>query len=175
MFQISGYMFPVEMGHEARSLFLPLISCWGWATWRRAWQQFDVTAAGYATLKRDAVLRDRFNLGGSYDYFRMLQDQIDGRIDSWGVRWLLSVFLKDGLILYPGISLVENTGVDGSGTHGNGVAALQRPSAQSDKAVDNLVPPPSVAIDQETLEKIRLLLGSAPQSRFRQLIRRLVR
>ncbi len=113
-------MFPVELPSPRHSLFLPLISCWGWGTWRRAWRQFDPSASGYSKLQRDAGLRDRFNLDGSYDYFSMLKDQIDGRIDSWGVRWLLSVFLKDGLVLYPAQSLVQNVGVDGSGSHGRG-------------------------------------------------------
>ena len=47
----------------------------------------------------------------------MLEDQIAGRNDSWAIRWRASSFLNDKLTLYPKISLVYNTGTDGSGTN----------------------------------------------------------
>jgi len=116
--QISGYMFPVELEIGVDSLFLPLTTSWGWATWRRAWQLFDPDTKGYARVKADLALRKQFNLGGAYDYFSMLEAQLTGRVDSWAVRWQLSTFLFGGLTLYPRYSLVINTGFDGSGTHG---------------------------------------------------------
>jgi hypothetical protein len=115
--QISGHMFPADVTAETDAVFLPMTTSWGWATWQRAWQYFDPTAAGYETIKRDAKLRRHFNLDGSYGYFGMLEQQLQGKIDSWAVRWHLSVFLHGGLTLFPQKTLVENTGFDGSGTH----------------------------------------------------------
>lgn len=116
--QVSGYMYPVKVDIEEDALFLPLCTSWGWATWQRAWQLFDPDAKGYVLVKADRALRKRFNLDGAYDYFAMLEDQLAGRIDSWAIRWYLSTFLFEGLTLYPKQSLVFNTGLDGSGTHG---------------------------------------------------------
>lgn len=115
--QISGYMFPVEIGTNKDALFLPFTTSWGWATWRRAWQHFDASAGGYANLKNDRAKRMAFDLEDSYPYFKMLESQLRGEIDSWAIRWWLSVFLCNGLVLYPCQSLVENIGFDGSGTH----------------------------------------------------------
>ncbi len=43
--QISAYMFPIpEFLERSEALFLPNISSWGWATWRRAWSFFDKNA-----------------------------------------------------------------------------------------------------------------------------------
>ncbi len=47
----------------------------------------------------------------------MLKDQIKGRNNSWAIRWYASAFLKDKLTLYPGRTLVQNIGYDGSGMH----------------------------------------------------------
>jgi hypothetical protein len=47
----------------------------------------------------------------------MLKGQIDGRNNSWAIRWYASAFLANKLTLYPGQSLVNNIGFDGSGTH----------------------------------------------------------
>jgi hypothetical protein len=113
--QIAGHMFIVMLETVEDALFLPFITSWGWATWDRAWRHFDPAAKGYQRLINDVNLRKRFDLNGHYNYFRMLQAQQNGKIDSWAIRWYLSVFLRDGLALYPKKSLVRNLGFDGSG------------------------------------------------------------
>ena len=115
--QISGHIFPVDITAETDAVFLPMTTSWGWATWQRAWQHFDPAATGYEELKCDVKLRRQFNLDGAYDYFGMLELQLQGKIDSWAVRWHLSVFLRSGITLFPRKTLVENMGFDGSGTH----------------------------------------------------------
>ena len=47
----------------------------------------------------------------------MLKDQIEGKNNSWAIRWYASAFLKNKLCLYPGKSYIQNIGTDGSGTH----------------------------------------------------------
>jgi Glycosyl transferase family 2 len=176
VFQISGYMFPVETEGVSDGLFLPLISCWGWATWQRAWSQFDVSAAGYDRLKHDPQLRARFNLDGCYDYFGMLSDQIEGKIDSWAVRWLLSVFLKGGLVLYPKCSLVRNIGVDGTGTHGAGSSNLQRDlrdDAYATCTYQNW--PAELRLDAGVLDRVKNLLSAPAPHPLVRLIRRVFR
>lgn len=113
--QIAGYMFPARLSLESDALFLPFISSWGWATWSRAWKKFDPNAANYQKLKSDNKKKNEFNLGGRYDYFRMLRSQQEGKTNSWAIRWYLSVFYSKGLTLYPKQTLVENSGFDGSG------------------------------------------------------------
>ena len=121
VFQISGYIFDVpELKAVPVALFLPFIGSWGWATWKRAWDQLDPLASGWEALCMGKDLRRRFNLDGSYGYATMLVRQMGGYLDSWGVRWYWSVFKANGLVLFPPVSLVSNTGFDGSGTHGRG-------------------------------------------------------
>ncbi len=120
--QISGHMFPVELETKMDACFLPFITSWGWATWQRAWRYFDPHMSGFDKLKANRPLRRKFNLNGAYPYFAMLKKQANRKIDSWAIRWYLSVFLRDGFTLYPVRSLVQNIGFDGSGTHCQGVA-----------------------------------------------------
>lgn len=113
---IHGYLYPIS-APLPETFFLRGADCWGWATWSRAWSQFE--ADGTKLLRR--LLESRqgkaFDLGGAYPYQRMLEDQIAGRNDSWAIRWHASVFLNGGLTLYPGRSLVLNIGLDSTGTH----------------------------------------------------------
>ncbi|MEO8548957.1 MAG: glycosyltransferase family 2 protein, partial [Kofleriaceae bacterium] len=111
--QVSGYMFPVEIAGVDDALFVPLISCWGWATWRRAWARLGSGTAHYDRLATSAVERRRFDLDGGFPYFEMLERQHRGEVDSWGIGWYLDVFVADGLVLYPRLSLVANRGHDG--------------------------------------------------------------
>lgn len=115
--QVSGYMFPVVFSLEEDALFLPFTTSWGWATWRRAWESFDPLAKEFELLKKNKLRKKAFNLDNSYPYFEMLKSQMRGDIDSWAIRWYLSVFVNNGLVLYPKTTLVHNAGFDGSGTH----------------------------------------------------------
>lgn len=115
--QIAGYMFPVNLELDEDALFMSFISSWGWATWQRAWKYLDIGAKGYPILEKDLKLRNKFDLDGHYSYFKMLKAQQQGKTQSWAIIWYLSVFLKDGLILYPKKTLVSNLGFDGSGVN----------------------------------------------------------
>ena len=105
------------------ALLLPLTSSWGWGTWARAWKTFDQSALGAQQIAADKELRRRFNMGGAYDYATMLRRQItDDPADwDWDIRWYLSVFMANGLTVFPPRSLVRNIGQDGSGVHGGGL------------------------------------------------------
>jgi hypothetical protein len=117
--QISGHMFLATLHTPEDAIFLPFITSWGWATWARAWRHYDPLASNYPRLVENPSLRKRFDLEGHYPYFRMLQAQQQGRIDSWAIRWYLSVFFREGLALYPKKSMVRNLGFDGSGVNCN--------------------------------------------------------
>ena len=117
--QIAGYMFPMKAGDEIHddAIFLPFISSWGWATWQRAWKHYDASARYFKKLSLDSKLKRQFDLDGNYKYFRMLEAQQRGKIESWAIRWYLSVFFENGLVLYPAKTLVSNNGFDGSGVN----------------------------------------------------------
>lgn len=113
---IHGYQFPVS-GALPESFFLRGADCWGWATWKRGWDLFEPDGRRLLEALETRRLTHRFDLDGAYPYTRMLKRQIEGRNDSWAIRWHASAFLHDKLTLYPGRSLVRNIGTDGTGRH----------------------------------------------------------
>jgi hypothetical protein len=148
--QVSGYMFPVEIAGVDDALFVPLISCWGWATWARAWKQLGSGTSHYDRLAANPAERRRFDLDGGFPYFEMLERQHRGEVDSWGIGWYLDVFAADGLVLYPRLSVVANRGHDGSGAH--------RESSSPFEADAHPFRPkhfPSVAIDERQNRELR--------------------
>jgi hypothetical protein len=116
--QVSAYMFPISNFSERKTpLLMSNISSWGWATWSRAWVNFDPSAFGWELLLSNKAMRREFDVGGSYAYSDMLFRQVMGEVDSWAIRWNWSVYRCSGQVLYPPVTLVKNIGFDGSGTH----------------------------------------------------------
>ena len=93
---------------------------WGWATWERAWQHFNPDGQALLDELESRRLTRRFDFNGNYRFTRMLRRQVQGKNNSWAIRWNASLFLKDILSLNVGRSLVQNRGFDGSGTHCGG-------------------------------------------------------
>lgn len=93
---------------------------WGWATWDRAWKHFNPNGKELLQEMQKRQLTHAFDMNGKYGFTRMLRRQIEGKNNSWAIRWNASLFLKDILSLNVGRSLVQNEGFDGSGTNCGG-------------------------------------------------------
>lgn len=116
--QVSGYMFPVAHSERVGSTFLCRVpTSWGWGTWERAWKRLELDSASLLSFLQDPGQQHEFNVKGAYPYFEHLKLQAEGKMDVWGVRWYASMFVAGGLCVYPGESMVQNIGMDGSGVH----------------------------------------------------------
>jgi hypothetical protein len=118
---VNAYRFPLPPASAPN--FSRLTCSWGWATWQRAWMNFEHDATKLERCIRDAGLISAFNFEGAFPYYDMLQDQVQGRIDSWAVRWYASTLLRGGLAVCPNVSLVSNNGFDNSGIH-SGISSV---------------------------------------------------
>ncbi|HEV7231033.1 MAG TPA: glycosyltransferase family 2 protein [Bacteroidia bacterium] len=113
---ISGYTFPVR-GKMPEIYFLRSAECWGWGTWKRGWDFFSLNGKELMDLIEKSGEANTFDLDGSVEYTTMLKEQIAQKNNSWCILWYASLFVNDKLCLYPGQTLVENHGFDGSGIH----------------------------------------------------------
>ncbi|EQA46884.1 glycosyltransferase, group 2 family protein [Leptospira broomii serovar Hurstbridge str. 5399] len=141
---IHGYIYPVSGLPDF--FFLKGADCWGWASWKRVWKNFNQDGSDLLGQLQVKKLEYDFDFLGSFPYTQMLRDQINGKNDSWAIRWYADCFLKGLLCLYPGRSLVQNIGLDLSGTH-SGLDPLLSPELSVDrmKFVSNLPVKESIA------------------------------
>ncbi|HPD64809.1 MAG TPA: glycosyltransferase [Bacteroidia bacterium] len=112
---IAGFI-PRLKGDFGETFFYPVPTCWGWATWKRAWEHFNPSAAELLPKVLEKG-KYRFDINRSVNYVRMLKKNMKGYVNSWFIRWYASIYLMDGLCLHPGKSLVANTGIDRSGVN----------------------------------------------------------
>lgn len=113
---ISGYILPIK-AKLPETFFYRATTCWGWATWKRAWDSFEPDPKKLLDEIVAKGLLEEFDVKGSTGFSETLKANAEGRMKTWAIRWYASVFLKGGLCLHPGESLVSNIGLDGSGVH----------------------------------------------------------
>ena len=98
--------------------FSRFVHIWGWATWRRAWQQFDLTMEAWPEVRDGGWLGDLLGDPEAETYWRTLFDLAHRReIDTWDFAWLFAVWRSSGLTVLPATNLVENIGFDERATH----------------------------------------------------------
>jgi len=101
-----------------RAFFHPMMWCWGWATWRHAWQRARWDAPRLLEdIRRSPSGVHGFDLDGTFPLSEHLMANIAGRMSTWAVFWNASIYLKDGLCLFPSKALAQNTGMDDTGEH----------------------------------------------------------
>jgi len=113
---IGAYMYPLKNEKLPPSFFYRAATSWGWATWGRAWKNFepdiDILLKQFDKKKRAA-----FSIDNKMNFWKQMQEFKKGKNNSWAIRWYASIFLKGGLTLNPSQSLVNNIGHDGTGVH----------------------------------------------------------
>ena len=139
---VHGYVYPVDI-ELPEAFFLPGADCWGWATWRRGWALFNSNGQYLLDELVRRHLIQEFDYNGAYPFLNMLKEQIKGENDSWAVRWYASAFLTNKLTLYPGRSLVNNIGNDGSGTHCGDSDSMDAKLSETKINLNNIAVEPS--------------------------------
>ena len=114
--EVTGYLYPVNRSFT-QSGFMRGSCGWGWGTWQRAWKFFERDGAKLLIQIKEGNARYEFDYRGSHGFYKLLKSQVQGKIGGWDIRWAASIFLNDGLTFFPGKSLVQNIGLDGSGTN----------------------------------------------------------
>lgn len=173
--QVSGHCFDIDP-QAPRPFFLPLVTTWGWGTWKRAWARFQERPLDVERLQ-DRAYRRAFDADGSYVFSGMLEAQLAGRVDSWGIRWMWSVFHHQGRVLFPGRTLVKNIGAGEGATHTHSGMDLSSLTSRTFGLDNEARPfPDRVEIDQAAYEAWKRYLNrTLPRPRLRTRARQLVR
>ncbi|MDB5116857.1 MAG: glycosyltransferase [Mucilaginibacter sp.] len=115
---IGAYMFGLDDKTLPETFFYRIATSWGWATWARAWKNFEPDI-DQLIGQFDKQKIHQFSIEGSMNFWKQMQEFKTGKNNSWAIRWYASIFLNGGLSLNPSRSLVHNIGHDGTGVHSN--------------------------------------------------------
>lgn len=117
---VHGYLYPVKEKTPANFLLRHTDSL-GWGTWKSSWKVFNPDGVYLLQELEKRGLQKEFNFNNSYNFMKMLNEQVQGLNNSWAIRWYASAFLSNKLSLFPNVSLVFHNGNDVLATNsGNG-------------------------------------------------------
>lgn len=99
-------------------LFSRAAQIWGWATWRRAWAEFDLSLDRYQSPAVEARLRDVAVDPVHAEYLTwLLGIDAPGQTDNWDVSLALSMYAEECLAVVPTRNLIANVGFGVDATH----------------------------------------------------------
>ncbi len=104
--------------------FASLAQVWGWASWRRAWQHFDVALRDWPAF-RDLGCMGALPLGRRHRALqaRRWDDVHEGRVDTWDFQWHFALMRRGGLATVPRVNLITNVGFSADATHTTDLAS----------------------------------------------------
>lgn len=116
---ISGDNFQTGTHDPADSYyFSKYLHCWGWATWRRAWQHYAGTLEAWPDFRDRDGLQTFCHSLSERDYWTRTFNRVHaGEIDTWDFTWLLACWMNHGLTVLPTKNLVSNIGFGEDATH----------------------------------------------------------
>lgn len=98
--------------------FSQLNHCWGWASWRRAWEKWhdannyldEIMLSGKTSFTHNKIANNCW-----LEVFQKAKNR-DG-MDSWAYTWCLANLINNGLTVTPQVNLVHNIGFGDESTH----------------------------------------------------------
>jgi len=163
---VSGYSWPLWPALK-RPFFLRGAETWSMGTWRRGWKHFCADGNKLLSELQSKGLVKKFRSDG-FGFYEMLQRQIRGEVDSWGVRWVASAYVNDMYCLYPHKPLCVSIGYGKDSVHCSSYSLLYR------KPTD-LANEPIAEFPDDVKEKIEVTLAIRLMNKMLPIRNRLFR
>lgn len=116
---ISGDNFQFGNYQPEHSYYFSLYPhVWGWATWKRAWQHYDVAMPDWSEQRDNEWLAKFFSAPKTIKFWQeVFQSVYDGKVDTWDHQWTYACWRQNGLTALPSINLISNIGFGDDATH----------------------------------------------------------
>ncbi len=109
---VSGNTYPTTGFNKFNYRFSKYPLIWGWASWRRAWQHYDLEMRRWQEPTIQKQVLDEFTeCESERNFWRDIFDrQSAGQINTWDYSWTFACWANQGLTILPRQNLVSNIG-----------------------------------------------------------------
>jgi hypothetical protein len=171
VFSICGYNHPPSLMQFPKNYpydvyFNYRFFSWGWGTWKDRWNKADWEVKDFQDFIMNKEAQDKFNMGGE-DLTPMLKAQMEGKLDSWAIRWCFSHYYNDAFSVCPVSSYINNIGMDSSGVHCSKTDKFVNDLMNSKKDCKFILP---VQVDEDVMH----LFSRVHKMTFKSKIKRIV-
>ncbi|MFK0733810.1 MAG: glycosyltransferase family 2 protein [Gloeotrichia echinulata GP01] len=147
---ISGNNFQFGQSRTPYSYYFSKYNhIWGWASWKRAWQHYDVEMKTWEEFKVLEIINFIHTDPYEQRYWGNIFDQVHaGLIDTWDYQWTYTCWSQGGLSILPNVNLVSNIGFRSDATHTT--TANSKFSTMSTADIWEIKHPPFIISHQKT-------------------------
>lgn len=110
---ISGDNYFGISGGKYSYMFSKYSQTWGWATWRRVWQKYDIKIKDWPKRKKDGWLKNILPTREAVIYWKLIFDAVyKCEINSaWDYQWTYMNWINNFLTIIPTKNLATNIGI----------------------------------------------------------------
>jgi len=120
IFHINGTNFSwINTKNSNSYYFTKFCSIWGWASWRRAWKNYDVNMSDYLIHKNNIFYKNIYISREATKHYksgfdRMFMEKLN---NDWDTQWIYTIIKLHGLSITPQVNLTKNIGTNINSTH----------------------------------------------------------
>jgi hypothetical protein len=116
---IGGANFQFGKKHgEGSYYFSNNTHVWGWASWRRAWNLYDVNMNNFPEFRKEKRIKKVFSNKIAQLWWNYVLDRTHkNKIDTWDFQWNFCLFVNEGFAVIPNKNLITNIGFSQGGTN----------------------------------------------------------
>ena len=174
VFAISGVNFQDRKIGKESYFFSKYLYVWGWATWRRAWNNYDFDLSGLENFKKEDIIKEIDSSEYFKRYWYSIFEKVSNKeIDTWDYQLVFSSWKSNGLTIVPNKNLVSNIGFGTEATHTTQDSPLANMKTEEmilikhpkkitrNKSADNYISSKIYKIPQDVsnYKKVKQLLG----------------
>ncbi|MFA6990383.1 MAG: hypothetical protein WC197_09960 [Candidatus Gastranaerophilaceae bacterium] len=138
---------------EASYYFSKIPHIWGWATWKRAWDLYDVEFKEFDDFIKNNMIKNVFELKEAQKYWNKIFTRVkEGKINTWDYQWTYTLFINNGISINPNYNMVSNIGFDcEDAAHTTGNASCANREAME---IENIIHPEFILPDKNAVDQI---------------------
>ncbi|MDT9200120.1 class I SAM-dependent methyltransferase [Limnospira fusiformis KN01] len=115
---ISGDNFQFGQNQTEYSYYFSYYAhCWGWASWRRAWQKYDSEMSLWPQVKNADLLSNILQDNDAQRFWSNIFQQVYEGFNTWDYVWQFTCLVNNGLSILPNANLVSNIGFTSDASH----------------------------------------------------------
>lgn len=118
---ISGANFQVkQLAPKYSYYYSQYPHVWGWASWRRAWKEYDVNMDLWKSSRNKERFLDKFTTIKEKSFWKWTWEEVAmNRIDTWDYQWMFACTAAGYTCVTPMVNFVQNIGFGNNATHTN--------------------------------------------------------
>lgn len=166
----SNFILGKDFNFNASYYFSALCHPWGWATWKRAWLQYDIEMRGLDEyISSNKFTRITSSKEGAKHYAISYTRTQSGEIDTWDYQWFFTVWKNEGITITPSKNLITNIGYGEDATHTT--YKYTKLSKMKRNKLNTLIHPPKIEINKAADEyAIEVILNEGKGNIFQRLV-----